>query len=177
MRYARLVTLILIAACSSNNGASTFPAAPSPALVRTPAASASTIFLSMTGGGVAFATTPYQTWSVISSSTYSLTSLIPIVLTKHQLLFTGTDANPGAVYSFAPPYTGGPRKRGVLVDVLAMTVDPSDNVWVGADDNLYRFKSRVTRAFVSPVPCYLRIRKRSSPSRADKSPPPQLRTR
>ncbi len=139
MRHVRLLTLILLAACSSN-GASTFPAAPSQALVGTPATPASTIFLSMTGGGVAFATTPYQTWSVMSSSRYSLTGLIPIVLTKHQLLFTGTDANPGAVYSFAPPYTGEPRKRGVLADVLTMTVDPSDNVWVGADDNLYRFK-------------------------------------
>ena len=28
----------------------------------------------------------------------------------------------------------------MIVDVLTMTVDPSDNVWVGADDDLYRFK-------------------------------------
>ena len=139
MRHARLLSLIFLAACSSN-ASRAFPAAPSAALVRTPAASASTIFLGMSGGGVAVATTPYQTWRVISSSKYLLTSLIPIALNKHGLLFTGTDANPGAVYSFAPPYTGEPRRNAVLVDVLAMTVDPSDNVWVAADDNLYRFK-------------------------------------
>lgn len=139
MRYVRLLTLVLVAACSST-GSSTFPGAPLPALDRAPNASASTIFISETGGAVAFASTPYTAWSVISSSTYSLLDLIPIALTKHRLLFAGTDANPGAVYSFAPPYTDGPRRRGVLVDVLAMAVDSSDNVWVCADDNLYRFK-------------------------------------
>lgn len=139
VRYVRLLTLILLAACSSG-GSSTFPGAPLPALNRMPGASASTIFLSETGGEVAFASTPYTSWSVISSSTVSLASLIPIALTKHKLLFVGTDANPGAVYSFAPPYTGGPHKQGALIDVLSMAVDTSDNLWVGADDNLYRFK-------------------------------------
>lgn len=139
MRCVRLLTLILLAACSSS-GSSTSPGAPLPALNGMPRASASTIFLSETGGEVAFSTTPYTSWSVISSSTVSLASLIPIAFNKHKVLFVGTDANPGAVYSFAPPYTGGPHTQGALIDVLSMAVDTSDNLWVGADDNLYRFK-------------------------------------
>lgn len=92
MRYLRLLMLALLAACSSN-GSHTFPGAPVPTLDGIPNGSASTIFLSETAGAVAFATTPYMAWSVISSSTYSLTSLIPIAPRRTLQGRTGTECS------------------------------------------------------------------------------------